>query len=177
MTSPHDDSPTIRIGRSGWVLYGILGLLFGVYLGINQIVDFKGRVNLAPWKPMVWEVSSAVVIFAFVPLIILFERRFRLDSRPRWRVVAAHAAAAVVFSASHVAAIVALRKMAYAFAGQSYDFGDLPIRFFYELQKDLITYVIILVVFFGSREFQIRRTADLRASELAADLSQARLKA
>jgi two-component system LytT family sensor kinase len=176
MASLPEDSPAIRIGRSGWLLYAILGLLFGVYLGINQIVDMQGRANYAPWKPLVWEISSVIVIFAFVPLIIRFERRFRLDSRPRWRVVAAHAAGAFIFSAWHVAGIVALRKMAYAFAGQTYNFGDLPIRFLYELQKDLITYGIILGVIFASREFQIRRTADLRAGELAADLSQARLK-
>ena len=176
MAALPEDNPSIRIGRSGWALYAILGLLFGVYLGINQIVDLRGKANFAPWKPLVWEISSVVVIFAFVPLIIRFERRFRLDSRPRWRVVAAHAAAALVFSAGHVAGIVALRKMAYAFAGQSYDFGDLPIRFFYELQKDLITYLVILGVIFASREFQIRRTADLRAGELATELSEARLK-
>src|SRR6201996_5289155 len=176
MALPSDDSPTLRIGRSGWLLYGLLGLLFGVYLGINQIVDFKGRVNLPAWKPLVWEISSVIVIIAIVPFIIRFERRFRLDSRPRWRVVAAHAAAALVFSAWHVIGIVVLRKLAYAAVGQTYDFGDVAVRFLYELQKDLITYVIILGVIFASREFQIRRTADLRASELAADLSQARLK-
>jgi two-component system, LytTR family, sensor kinase len=176
MASLPEDSAAIRIGRSGWALYAILGLLFGVYLGINQIVDMQGRANYAPWKPLVWEISSVIVIFAFVPLILRFEGHFRLDSRPRWRVVAAHAAAALVFSAWHVAGIVALRKMAYAFVGQTYKFGDLPLRFLYELQKDLITYAIILGVIFASREFQIRRTADLRAAELAADLSQARLK-
>jgi hypothetical protein len=176
MAALPEDSPAIRIGRSGWVLYAILGLLFGVYLGINEIVNLRGRSEYAPWKPLVWEISSAVVIFAFIPLIIRFERRFRLDSRPRWRVVAAHAAAAVVFSAWHVAGIVAIRKSAYALVGQTYDFGYLPLRFFYEFQKDLITYIVILGVIFASREFQIRRTADLRAGELASELSQARLK-
>jgi two-component system, LytTR family, sensor kinase len=171
-----EDASAIRIGRTGWLLYAVLGLLFGVYLGINQIVDLQGRANFAPWKPLVWEISSVIVIFAFVPLILRFERHFRLDSRPRWRVVAAHAAAALVFSAWHVAGIVALRKMAYAIAGQTYNFGDVTIRFIYELQKDLITYAIILGVIFASREFQVRRTADLRATELAADLSEARLK-
>jgi two-component system LytT family sensor kinase len=176
MASLSEDSPAIRIGRSGWLLYAILALLFGVYLGINQIVDLQGRASYAPWKPLVWEISSVIVIFAFVPLIIRFERRFRIDARPRWRVVVAHAAAALIFSVWHVAGIVALRKLAYAFVGQTYNFGDVTVRFFYELQKDLITYAIILGVIFASREFQIRRTSDLRASELAADLSQARLK-
>ncbi len=163
--------------RSGWLLYSILAVLFGVYLGVNQIVNLRGRSDIEPWKPLVWELSSAIVIFAVVPLIVRFERSFRLDARPRWRIIAAHAAAALVFSAWHVAAIIVLRKLAYAFAGQTYDFGDVPIRFLYEFQKDLITYVVILGVIFANREFQIRRSSDLRAAELAAELGQARLKA
>jgi signal transduction histidine kinase len=172
-----DQSPRIPIGRSGWALYSILALLFGAYLGVNQIVNLRGRTDIEPWKPLVWELSSAIVIFAVVPLIVRFERRFRLDARPRWRIIVAHAGAAFLFSAWHVAAIVALRKLAYAFVGQTYDFGNVPIRFFYELQKDLIVYVVILVAIFANREFQIRRTGDLRAAELAAELDQARLKA
>jgi two-component system LytT family sensor kinase len=162
--------------RSGWVLYAVLGLLFGVYLGINQIVDLRGHMEVAAWKPLVWEISSVIVIFALVPLVVRFERRFRLDAQPRWRALVPHAAAAVVFSALHVAGMLALREVAYGIAGQHYDYGNLPVRAFYELQKDLLTYIVILGVIFASREFQIRRTADLRAGELASELSEARLK-
>jgi LytS/YehU family sensor histidine kinase len=73
--------------------------------------------------------------------------------------------------------MIVLRKLAYASAGQTYVFGNLLIGFFYEFQKDLITYVVILGVIVANREFQIRRTGDLRAAELAAELDQARLKA
>jgi len=175
MAAASDDSP-LPVSRSSWALYAILALLFGVYLGINQIVDLRGHVEIAAWKPLVWEISSVIVIFALVPLIVRFERRYRLDARPRWRAFLPHACAAVVFSALHVAGILALRESAYAIAGEHYDFGNLPVRAFYELQKDIITYVVILVVIFANREFQVRRTADLRAAELAAELSQARLK-
>jgi signal transduction histidine kinase len=168
------DQDRIRVGRAGWVLYMILGLLLGVYLGINQIIDLHGKVE--DWKPMVWELSSVIVIFTLIPLVVRFERRFRLNARPRWRIIAAHLGAALAFSALHIAGMLILRNLAYAVAGQHYDPGNLPVRAFYELQKDLITYLTILVVIFAIREFQIRRSADLRAAELAADLSQARLK-
>jgi two-component system LytT family sensor kinase len=165
-----------RAARSGWVLYAILALLFGLYEGINALVGLRGS-GIAGWKPMVWELSSVVVIFALIPFIVRFERRFRLDDRPRWRMVAAHACAALVFSALHVAGMLALRKLAYAMVGQHYAFDSLAVQAFYELQKDLITYVLILVVIFANREFKVRRTSDLRAAELAAELGQARLKA
>jgi two-component system, LytTR family, sensor kinase len=166
----------LRTTGSRWALYAVLVLLFGVYLGINQIVGLRNRPDIAAWKPLVWEVTSAIVVFALVPFIVRFERRFRLDARPRWRAFVAHACAALVFCALHVAGILILRKLAYAVVGQHYGFDNLPVQAFYELQKDLITYGVILVVIFANREFKVRRTGELRASELAAELSQARLK-
>jgi two-component system LytT family sensor kinase len=166
-----------RPARSGWVIYAILALLFGLYLGINSLIGLRGRVDIAAWKPLVWEISSVIVIFALIPFIVRFERHFRLDAHPRWRVAIAHLGGALIFSAVHVAGMLALRKLAYAVVGQHYAFDNLAVQAFYELQKDLITYALILVVIFANREFQVRRTSDLRAAELAAELGQARLKA
>ena len=166
-----------RAARSDWVIYAVLALLFGLYLGINSVVGLRGRPDIAAWKPMVWELSSVIVIFALIPFVVRFEAHFRLDARPRWRIVMAHLGAALIFSALHVAGILLLRKLVYALVGQRYGFDSLAIQGFYELQRDLITYVVILVVIFANREFQVRRTGDLRAAELAAELDQARLKA
>jgi two-component system LytT family sensor kinase len=165
-----------RVLRSGWVIYAILALLFGLYLGINSMVGLRGT-GIAGWKPMVWELSSVVVIFALIPLVVRFEAHFRLDAHPRGRIAIVHLGGALIFSALHVVGMLLLRKLAYAFVGQHYAFDSLPIQAFYELQKDFITYVVILVVIFANREFQVRRTGDLRAAELAAELGQARLKA
>ena len=166
-----------RAARSGWVIYAVLTLLFGLYLGINSVVGLRGRPDIAAWKPMVWELSSVIVIFALIPLVVRFEAHFRLDARPRWRIIMAHLGAALIFSALHVAGILLLRKLVYALVGQRYGFDSLVVQGFYELQRDLITYVVILVVIFANREFQVRRTGDLRAAELAAELDQSRLKA
>src|SRR6202051_2074749 len=125
MAAIPNDSP-LRPTRSGWALYAVLALLFGVYLGINQIVDLRGHLEIEAWKPMVWEISSVVVIFSLVPFIVRFERRFRLDAHPRGRAFVPHAAAAVVFSALHIAGMLALREVAYGIAGQHYDYGNLP---------------------------------------------------
>jgi LytS/YehU family sensor histidine kinase len=72
--------------------------------------------------------------------------------------------------------MVTLRKLAFAVAGQSYDFGNVLVQGFYELQKDVITYMIILLGVFAVREFRVRRAGELRASALAADLNEARLQ-
>jgi len=166
-----------RRARTGSILYAVLAVLLavllGAYLGVNQMID---NSRLAPWKPFVWEMSSTLIMVACIPLIVRFERRFRVDARAWWRTLLAHAAGAAVFSAVHVAGMLIIRKSVYALMGETYEFGNVALRSFYELQKDLITYAVILVVIFAYRQFRVRRSGEIRAAQLAAELGQARLR-
>jgi two-component system LytT family sensor kinase len=167
----------LRWLRPGWLLYALLAVLFGLYEGFNQAIDVKrARPDFAVWKPFVWELSSVLIIVALIPLIVQLERRVRIDSRPRLRAFLIHAAAAVGFCIVHMTGAILLRKAAYALAGESYEFGNILVGAVYELQKDIITYVVILLVVFAAREFRVRRAGELRAQELAAQLSEARLR-
>lgn len=152
----------------------VVVVLFGAYLGVNHFIDTSPRT--ASWKPFVWEMSSAVVIGPLIALVMRFENRFRVDARPRSRIICIHAIAALVFSIAHTTGMVLIRKLAYRVMGEHYDFGNTLIQGFYELQKDIITYVIVLVIAFAMREFRVRRAGELRAAELAAELSEARLR-
>jgi signal transduction histidine kinase len=175
---PGDNAVTDRAGRgvrTSWMLYALLAVLFGLYQGFNQFVGLIGE-RFAAWEPVIWELSSAVVVGALIPLVVIFERRHPLDGRPHWRAIVQHTAAATVFSALHTAGMIILRKAAYAIAGGRYDFGSLPLRAFYEWQKDLITYALILVVIFAFRQFRVRRSGEIHAAQLAAELSEARLR-
>jgi two-component system, LytTR family, sensor kinase len=157
-----------------WVAYVACWLLVGVYQGLNATIGAGSDV--ATWKPFVWEMSSVLIILLLVPLVFRFEQRFRIDSRPRTRIVIAHAAGLIAFSAVHTTVMVMLRQAAYAAMGESYDFGSIWVRGFYELQKDVILYAVILTVFFAMREFRVRRASELRASQLAAEVGEARLR-
>ncbi len=163
-----------RAGRQRrWPLYVAVAVGFGLYQGLNQRIEHS---TVAPWKPFLWELSSILMIAALVPLIVRFEARFRLDARPRRSVWLAHAAGALGFSVLHVTGMVLLRKLVYALAGSSYEFGNLFVSGFYELQKDLITYLLVLLIIFAVREFRVRRAEEVRAAELAAGLSEAQLR-
>lgn len=163
--------------RPGWPLYLGLAALFGLYQGLNQTIGMRnGSTHFATWKPFVWEISSIIVIVALIPLIARFENTVRIDSRPRTRAFLAHIAGGVVFSIIHTTSMVLLRKLVYAMAGELYEFGNIFIGAFYELQKDLITYLVILLALFTVREFRVRRAGELRAKELAVELSEARLR-
>jgi two-component system, LytTR family, sensor kinase len=169
---------TLRWLRPGWPLYIAAVTALGLWQGLNALINMRsiGMDHVAAWKPFLWETSSVLVILALIPAIVRIERRFRLDSRPRGRIVAIHFVSACVFSVLHTAGMVAIRKLVFVIAGEAYDFGNLLVQGFYELQKDLITYMVILLGVFAVREFRVRRAGELRASALAADLNEARLQ-
>ena len=162
--------------QSRWPIFITLAILFGLYHGLNHLIELRSGPPIEAWKPFVWELSSILVILALSPFIVRMEQRFRLDARPRSRIVFAHAVAAIVFSAAHTTSMVVLRKIVYALAGEAYEFGNAFVGWFYELQKDVITYLTILLIVFAVREFRERRSGELRAAQLAAELSDARLR-
>ena len=156
------------------LVYVACWLLVGLYQGLNATIG--AGTEVAAWKPFVWEISSVLIVMLLVPLVFRFEQRFRIDSRPRLRIAVAHVAGLVVFSTVHTTVMLLLRELAYSAMGESYDFGSTGVRYFYELQKDVILYAVILTVCFAMREFRVRRASKLRASQLAAEASEARLR-
>jgi two-component system, LytTR family, sensor kinase len=162
--------------RTIWPLYLLIGLLLGTYLGINSMLSEIYNPDFEPWRPFVREYSSALIVFALIPLIIRLENRFRLDARPRTPVILVHSAGVLVFSLAHVVVAFSLRIVVYRLAGETYFIGNPFLTFVYELQKDIIVYLIVLLIAFAVREFRVRRESELRAVRLAAELGEARLR-
>jgi two-component system, LytTR family, sensor kinase len=159
-----------------WTLYLTLSVLLGAYLGLNSYISLRAVPTIAPWEPFLWEMSSVLVICLLIPVIVRFEDHFRIDAHARMRVILAHAVMLLAFSTVHVLGIVLLRKAVYLLVGGRWDFGNVPIQGFFELQRDAITYVIVLVGVVALREFRRRRARELRAAQLSAELSEARLR-
>jgi two-component system, LytTR family, sensor kinase len=157
-----------------WSIWLVCALAFGVYQGLNSLIG--AGTGTAGWKPFVWELSSVITVLALLPAVIWFAKRFPVDAKPRGRIVLAHVCGVLVFSAAHTTGMVVLRELAYAAMGTDYEFGNVVIRGFYELQKDVILYSMTLVGIFAVREFRVRRAGELRAAQLAADLGEARLR-
>jgi len=108
------------------------------------------------WAPFVWEFSSYFAMLALAPLFWLVLERLppRRENLPAF--VALHAGLSIPYSLVHQTGFVALRKLAYAILGTTYNFthGQPLTTFFYEWRKDLLGYLIILAVYwyFFSRE-------------------------
>jgi two-component system LytT family sensor kinase len=159
-----------------WACYAAAWAALGLWEASNVII---GRRNsgqpIDAWEPLTWELSSTALMAVLAVLVYHFERRFPL-SGPGWlRRLPVHAPAAIVFSAVHTLGMVGIRKWVYALAGSYYDFGDAWLGFAYELQKDLISYAVIVVTCVALRTRRLRRERELAMIRLERDLSEARL--
>src|SRR5450631_74816 len=124
--------------------------LFTITATANSIVvtlDFQRQhMPFDPWEPWVWEWTSNMTILALVPLIVLAERRMPLRLGVLRRHLAGHVLASIGISIAHVTIMVALRKMIYAAMGERYNFGSLPLEYFYEYLKDARGYALIVAL-------------------------------
>lgn len=137
-----------------WILLAVINCA-GNSITINIDIANTG-LDVEPWKPWVWELSSGVAWLSLIPLLLLFDRRFPLQAGQLRRSVPAHLLFTVPFSLLHVLGMVALRELAYAAAGGTYDFGDWPEGLGYEYLKDVRTYVSFVAVIYLYR-FVLRR--------------------
>lgn len=123
-------------------------------------------------EPLVWELSSNLTVGLLIPVLIAFERRFPL----RWDTLARnlpwHLVGTLVFCATHLLVMVALRKAAYALAGATYTTGHWLSMFGYEYLKDVRSYVLILCAVLSYRLLLLRLQGEARvldAPETASD--------
>lgn len=151
-------SRTLQIGF--WVG---MSLIHAVSNSLTVNMDIR-RLGLpiAPWEPVVWEFSSNLVLLALVPAVVAFTRRFPLHWDTWRRQLPWHVVASVVFSVTHVLAMVALRKLAYATQGDSYGFGAWPRELAYEYLKDVRTYASMVVIVETYRLFLRRLQGEAR---------------
>ncbi len=149
-----------------WVEIGYFVLHALLQASINSVVVLLdlGRINLgfATWQPIVWEFSSNLIHLALVPLVIVYERYFPLQYEQWRRSLSAHVIGTFAYCLLHVLGMVALRKLAYAMNGASYDFGNWPRELFYEYLKDWQTYVGLLTVIYVYRFVLLRLQGEAR---------------
>ena len=166
--SPYRHWSRIGLYAGGWSLLGL-------WLGVNSALGHRGELPALPlWQPLTWELSSTLTIGALALLVARFEARAPLGGGHTLRRLPLHLVAAVLFSLLHVATMVGLRKIIYALAGAHYHFGGL-LPLFYEFQKDVISYALIVGVCAFLRTRRERRQGELDALRLARESSDARL--
>jgi sensor histidine kinase YesM len=159
-----------------WACYVAAWTALGLWEASNVIIGRRnGGQPIDAWEPLTWELSSTALMAVLALFVYAFERRFPL-SGPGWlRRLPLHVPAAIVFSAAHTLGMIGIRKWVYSIEGRHYDFGDAWLGFAYELQKDLISYAVIVVTCIALRTLRQRRERELALIKLERDLSEARL--
>lgn len=137
-------------------------VVLALQAGFNVLVQWMDRPSVAPWQPVVWELSSAIVLGLLVPAVVAWERRFPLRLGVLRRHLAWHLAATVAFSAVHVGGMVALRHAAYAALGETYAPGHWAAVLAYEYLKDVRTYALIMAVVVSYRLLMLRLQGEAR---------------
>ena len=133
-----------RVAEPGfWIVLTLLQASVNSWLAW---LDLR-RAGLATpyWEVAVWEWSSNLVLLALVPVVVLAGQYRPLHLGFQRQNLRWHLAASVVYSLVHVAAMVALRKIAYWSQGSRYDFGDWWRELPYEYLKDVRAYFLVLL--------------------------------
>lgn len=143
-----------------WVAVLAVQMLFN---SVVTLIDLRRFDPAFPyWHPLLWELTSALVIGGLIPLVIAFERRKPLRWDTLRRNLPWHLLGSVVFCGVHVIGMVLLRKTAYALLGDSYTVRSWAAQFGYEYLKDVRTYVLILVAVWSYRLLLLRLQGEAR---------------
>jgi hypothetical protein len=124
--------------------------------------------------PLLWEMTSILVILLLVPLLSAGVRRMPRSPSTIGQAGIALATIAI-FSALHIAGMVGLRKLLLWLAGGGYDFHFSLATVLYEVRKDIVTALLIgssIWLFDRSRRFTLADVASPPTSDMAPATSQ-----
>ncbi len=129
----------------------LLVCYFAIDAGINAtsvIMEAQrggGQPGFALWEPFIWEYSSAISTLLLFPLIVILLKVRPLSWQGLKQTLLTYGVCAIVFSMAHVALMVGMRKVVYFINDSYYDFGQLGFELFYELRKDVWSFVFFII--------------------------------
>ena len=115
---PHDRALRRRAEVGFWAAVLLVQAAFNT---VVSWIDLRGTGRaVAAWEPLLWELTSALVVAALIPAVVVFERRFVLRWGTLRRHLPWHVLASVVYCTAHLAGMWALRHAGYAALGERY---------------------------------------------------------
>ncbi|MBC3882835.1 histidine kinase [Undibacterium sp. LX40W] len=152
----------------GWVLFWAMMLAV-------EVQDYQRNGGKYYWQPVLWELSSAVVISVLLYALnpVLNDQTLMRTPR-RWfaRVLLWHPLVCVVF----VIAVFAIRHLVYAAMGHQYLHEPWDKVFLYETIKLSLFLSLFYVIFFGIQSYMLLVDEREKATQALAQLQKAQLK-
>lgn len=106
----------------------------------------KGEPAFQLWEPFVWEYSSAIGVLLLFPALLYLLKKWPFSWINIKTSLVIYLASSLVFSACHIAIMVAIRKIIYWLQGRFYDFGNIGYELLYEYRKDLWGFIFFIVL-------------------------------
>ena len=157
---PHDRSLRRRAEVAFWA---VVLLVQAAFNAVVAWIDLRGGGRpVAAWEPLLWELTSTVVVAALIPAVVAFERRFPLRWDTLRRHLPWHVAASVAYCTVHLAGMWALRHAAYAALGHSYQPAGWWEQWGYEYLKDVRSYALTVSALVGYRFLLLRLQGEAR---------------
>lgn len=150
-----------------WLFIAAVTLVVTTVNASSDMLEIRrAGLKIGLWEPIVWEVTSGIVILAVTPLIGWAVRRWTPTRDDLLRPGLIHLGLTVPFAATHVAAIYVMRTAIYAAVGVHYGFFDdgVGIVLFYEWRKDVLSYAAIAATYWIFQYIAARREAVAPAS-------------
>lgn len=140
-----------RFALGPWGLIALVGVFVGFVTASSVLTEIaRSDAEVAWWKPVLWETTSAIVIIGMAPLVGWAMQRWRPNEEMLVRDGLIHLGLTLPFAAVHVAAIFVMRETAYWAVGERYGFFDedgVLGTFIYEWRKDILIYATIAAVY------------------------------
>lgn len=158
-----------RVILGAWCLFWALMVLIALQ-------DYRRGGGHALWQPLVWELSSALVLSAlWLVQQRATARHAALIDRP-WRWFALQAAWLPMYWIAFVPLAFGLRHGVYALAGATYHHDPLPQLFLFESSKISLFVCLFTVIHFGLLSWRRMLEESLRSERANALLRQAELQ-
>lgn len=149
--------------------------LFWLLMVCVAIQDNWDNPTFRVWQPLVWELSSGVVLTGIVFVMLLYGGRYQHLLSSPWRWLWMHARWLPLASAIFVVATYGIRHGVYAVLGQEYSHQAWAQVWLYETVKLGLFLGLWLGVIFGIHAFVASRTQQLNLQMLRRALTDARL--
>ena len=157
---PHDLRLRRRAEAGFWAAVLLVQAVFNT--AVSWIELRAAPRAVAPWEPLLWELTSALVVAALIPAVVGFERRFTLRWGQVRRHLPWHVLASVAYCTVHLGGMWALRHLGYAALGQTYAPGGWWTQWGYEYLKDVRSYALTVGALMSYRLLLLRLQGEAR---------------
>lgn len=160
-TQPQPSSPPRILAALVWIAIFVIGAASNVL--VERFDALREGEAFTWWPPIIHQGTSITASLLLLPLLLAAIRRWPIHMDTLWPRLPLYLLGSVLWSLLHVLGMVALRKLAYAAMGGSYDYGPWAMNLPYEYGKDARDYLLIVTAVHSFDWYMRQRQGEVHA--------------